>query len=340
MSGINLYSNRLRKYGREPVKVTGSLLEQKIREIEIEADGILNSDKLKTIQRCVTEKKDVYDYILAANDLKEYLTERQKSNVGMAEFKLYWPYSHRVVSNAMVGSIYSEVIELFEDNKWIYYENDLFFIRKYETDWAPYDEEPYLMIKMDRDYLYDLKSMASGIGGGGTLFIYDDQESYFSTSEEERELLAKRSVLPDHDLFYEMRLSDGKYQIVERHFKERLQKEACGCKDNTQLVAFIKEYISENSEKDLSLDVLGAMVHLHPNYLSKMFKEVAGENLSNYITDAKMKRAAELLLHTDLKIQEVMNRLGYQKSQHFSKLFREKYGMSPREYRSEYREYE
>ena len=128
-------------------------------------------------------------------------------------------------------------------------------------------------------------------------------------------------------------------RIVERHFKERLQKEVRGCKDNAQLVAYIKEYISENCEKDLSLDILGAMVHLHPNYLSKMFKDVAGENLSNYITDAKMKRATELLLHTDLKIQEVMNQLGYQKSQHFSKLFREKYGVSPREYRAEYREY-
>ncbi len=96
---------------------SGSLLNQKIREIEIEAAGILNSDKLKTIQRCVTENKDVYDYILAANDLKEYLTGRQRSNVGMAEFKLYWPYSHRVVSNAMVGSIDSKVIELFADNE-------------------------------------------------------------------------------------------------------------------------------------------------------------------------------------------------------------------------------
>lgn len=129
-------------------------------------------------------------------------------------------------------------------------------------------------------------------------------------------------------------------RIVERHFKERLQKEVKDCKDNAELVAYIKEYISENCEKDLSLDILGAMVYLHPNYLSKMFKEVAGENLSNYITDTKMKRAADLLLHTDLKIREVMNQLGYQKSQHFSKLFREKYGVSPREYRTEYREYE
>lgn len=199
---------------------SGSLLDQKIREIEIEAVGILNSDKLKTIQLCVTEDRDVYDYIMAANDLKEYLTGRQRSNVGMAEFKLYWPYSHRVVSNAMVGSIDPKAVELFADNEWIYFGNDLFFIRKYETDDAPYDEEPYLMIKMDRDYLYDLKSMASGIGSGGTLLIYDDKESYFSTSEEERELIAKRSELPDHDLFYEMKLSDGKYQIVESEVME------------------------------------------------------------------------------------------------------------------------
>ena len=55
-------------------------------------------------------------------------------------------------------------------------------------------------------------------------------------------------------------------RIVERHFKERLQKEVKDCKDNAELVAYIKEYISENCEKDLSLDILGAMVYLHPNY--------------------------------------------------------------------------
>lgn len=104
--------------------------------------------------------------------------------------------------------------------------------------------------------------------------------------------------------------------------------------DKKDVVAYVKHYINENIENDLSLESLGAIVHLHPSYLSKIFKEVSDINLSNYITDVKMQRAAELLGQGDMKVQDVMRQLGYQKSQHFSKLFKKKYGITPKEYRA------
>ena len=70
------------------MEYSGSLLEQKIKEIEIEADGILNSDDLKTLHLCITDRYDVYDYVMAVKSMKAYLGSRQKSNVGMAEFRL------------------------------------------------------------------------------------------------------------------------------------------------------------------------------------------------------------------------------------------------------------
>lgn len=113
-----------------------------------------------------------------------------------------------------------------------------------------------------------------------------------------------------------------------------------GClRDKNDVVAYVKKYICENYEKDLSLDTLGSIVHLHPAYLSKIFKEVSDENLSGYITDVKMQKAAELLEHTELKVQDIMKQLGYQKCQHFSKLFKDKYGVTPKEYRINRRQF-
>lgn len=105
------------------------------------------------------------------------------------------------------------------------------------------------------------------------------------------------------------------------------------------VVSCVKNYIWENPGKNLSLDFLGELVHLHPAYLSKIFKETADVNLSSYITDVKMQKAAELLEQTDKKIYEIMGQLGYQKSQHFSKLFKERYGMTPKEYRKRKRRF-
>lgn len=103
--------------------------------------------------------------------------------------------------------------------------------------------------------------------------------------------------------------------------------------DQRDVISQVKKYIGGNCDKNLSLDALGEIVHLHPAYLSKIFKDSTDKNLSNYITDARMQKAAQLLEQTGLRIHEVMEQVGYQKSQHFSKLFKERYGVTPKEYR-------
>lgn len=125
-------------------------------------------------------------------------------------------------------------------------------------------------------------------------------------------------------------------RLWQKYFEADGEEEASRAdilQSKDDVVAYVKKYISENTDKDLSLEALGAVVHLHPAYLSKVFKEVSDMNLSGYVTDMKMKRAAQLLAQSDRKVSDIMNQLGYQKSQHFSKLFKERYGMTPNRYR-------
>ena len=61
------------------------------------------------------------------------------------------------------------------------------------------------------------------------------------------------------------------------------------------------------------------------------------DGISAYITDVKMEKAAELLSGTDRWVHEIMESVGYQKSQYFSKIFKEKYGVTPNEYRRTHR---
>lgn len=165
------------------------LLDQKIREIEIEADGILNSGNLRNMQMTMTEKYDAYRYVMGVRELKEYLNTRQKTNVGMAEFILYWPGSGRVLSTSTVLSVKEEVLEQAEDNAWFEYDREIYFSRKYRTGWNLRDDEPYLIIRMERDFLYKIKNMALDVENGGSFLMLPDGRSVFSVNDREAAIL-------------------------------------------------------------------------------------------------------------------------------------------------------
>lgn len=167
-----------------------ALLEQKINEIEIEADGILNSNDLKELQLMVMEEYDPYEYVMGVKNIKEYLNRRQRSNVGMSEFILYWPEQNYLISTLNKSEVRQKMLERAENNQWIYWEKEVYYVRRYSADWIRADEEPFLFIKMERDYLYKIKNMASGMGTGGTLLVLPDRQSLFSADGMEQDLLA------------------------------------------------------------------------------------------------------------------------------------------------------
>lgn len=127
-------------------------------------------------------------------------------------------------------------------------------------------------------------------------------------------------------------------EVLERIFPPKRDTEKVN--DKFAVIAQVKAYVQEHYDQDISLNIMGDYVHLHPAYLSKLFKEVADVNFLTYITDVKLEKAADMLENTDMKIYEIMNRVGYQKSQHFSSLFRKKYGVTPKEYRQMKRKWE
>ena len=191
-----------------------ALLEQKINEIEIEADGILNSNDFKELQLMVMEEYDPYDYVMGVKNIKEYLNRRQRSNVGMSEFILYWPEPNYLISTLNKSDVSRNMLDRAEDNKWFYWEKEVYFVRRYSADWVPAEEQPYLFIKMERDHLYKIKNMASGMGTGGTLLVFPDRQSLFSADGMEQALLTGLADKQDKEAF-ELAAANEKYQIIK-----------------------------------------------------------------------------------------------------------------------------
>lgn len=204
----------LQSVARVQMKYARTLLEQKCREIEIEADGILNSDNMRAMQATMEASYDAYNYVTNARAISDYLEQRQKSNIGMAEFILYWPSEQRILSTSFVAGVDQELMDMAEDAKWLCYEGNIYYVRRYGITRQEEEQIPYLFVKLEKDYLYRIKSMASGMEYGGTLLLMENGESFFPTNAVEGELLEqmKNQTEPAESLC--CKTSGGKYQLI------------------------------------------------------------------------------------------------------------------------------
>ena len=82
-------------------------------------------------------------------------------------------------------------------------------------------------------------------------------------------------------------------------------------------------------DEDLSLASLSAMLDVSPNHLSACIKKSEGETFINILVRRRMETAQELLLTTDLQIQEIARRCGYIDQHYFSYCFKKYSGTSP-----------
>ena len=84
---------------------------------------------------------------------------------------------------------------------------------------------------------------------------------------------------------------------------------------------------------DLSLKRLSGMNKVSESYFSTLFKKETGKTLTEYVTDKRMEKAKALLRTTNLQVQTVAQHCGIFDIHYFSKMFKIKTGLSPKEYR-------
>lgn len=104
-------------------------------------------------------------------------------------------------------------------------------------------------------------------------------------------------------------------------------------KQTGKVIKKIREYIDANLSSDLSLTSLGRTVHLNSSYLSRLYKQSTGVNLTEYITEIRIRKAQDLLAGNDLKIHEIASKLGYSSGMAFARFFKKIMGITPQEYR-------
>lgn len=105
----------------------------------------------------------------------------------------------------------------------------------------------------------------------------------------------------------------------------------------TKFEQLLKDYYSNGNQLNMgvpSVDYCGKELNMSPKYLSDLLKKETGKSTKVHIDDFLMNMAKTRLLRTTESVSEIAYDLGYEYSQHFSKIFKNKTGISPSEYRN------
>ncbi|WP_261305458.1 helix-turn-helix domain-containing protein [Paenibacillus andongensis] len=96
----------------------------------------------------------------------------------------------------------------------------------------------------------------------------------------------------------------------------------------------INDYIAEKySDPDLNLYRIAEIVERPEKYISQLFKEVTGTNLSDHLEKVRMDHAATLLKRNQYNVDEIASHVGYNSSHSFRRAFKRVMGVSPSSFR-------
>lgn len=93
------------------------------------------------------------------------------------------------------------------------------------------------------------------------------------------------------------------------------------------------QYIKYNLSIQLSSERIAEHAFVSVSTLSKHFRKELGLSVHDYIQDMVLFEAQQLLMKSDMSIMEISEKYGFCDQFYFSRRFREKFGISPREYR-------
>jgi two-component system response regulator YesN len=95
----------------------------------------------------------------------------------------------------------------------------------------------------------------------------------------------------------------------------------------------IKYFLNRNYDRDISLNEIAEQFGFNPSYLSSLFKTETDVNITDYLINLRIEHSKTFLTGTDMKINEISQKLGYNNTQYFHKIFKKMIGVTPADYR-------
>lgn len=121
--------------------------------------------------------------------------------------------------------------------------------------------------------------------------------------------------------------------IIEDLLEKRRLGGDCGADDMAGKIARVKRFVQRNYLRKIGLSDACHVACLSPKYLSRIFKEQTGMHFSEYKLALRLERAKTLLAGTGYTVAQISDKLGYNNTESFIRLFKKRAGVTPSRYR-------
>ncbi|MGE5605019.1 MAG: response regulator transcription factor [Bacteroidota bacterium] len=119
-------------------------------------------------------------------------------------------------------------------------------------------------------------------------------------------------------------ITDG-FNFIERKHKMM----------NLGISGKVIEYVHQHYMENIKLKQIAEKFFVNATYLGRAFQKVTGVSFKQYVNHLRIAEAKKLLLHTNKRIYEIANTVGYPESKYFIVKFTREVGKSPTEYRNQ-----
>ncbi|TBL78311.1 AraC family transcriptional regulator [Paenibacillus thalictri] len=124
------------------------------------------------------------------------------------------------------------------------------------------------------------------------------------------------------------------YQFCQKPLEEKQEFPTDKEKHVQDIISFVESHYGE----DLHMEQLERELHLSKYYLSKIFKDVTGVTIFDYLYQLRINQAKILfLLYKDMSVTEVCYQVGFKHLAHFSRMFKTQVGNTPEKFRKQMR---
>ena len=149
----------------------------------------------------------------------------------------------------------------------------------------------------------------------------------FSREVSERYL----SLLQSSEVADDLKLCQSVYQSLLTLIEEN--QISLTVKPYSECVQNIIQYMESHLSVQLTEDEIAEYSHMSRSMLSRVFKQETGMTVAQYIDSAIMTRAEQMLLYRDKTVAEISNEFGFCDQSYFARVFKKKFGVSPRKYK-------
>lgn len=102
---------------------------------------------------------------------------------------------------------------------------------------------------------------------------------------------------------------------------------------NQKRVSACTSYIVENMTQRLTVDFMAERNHMLPQSFCRWFKQNTGHSFISFLNKTRIQSACQYLINTDLSIQDISFRVGFESISHFNRVFKKLLGLPPSRFR-------